>query len=488
MARPEEVLARREQRQAEQVGLVRQTGCPVVSVTIVSPGPGKDDADARYVGALAATTLARMLTERGWPVRERLLVRAVTGPELLLAVEADPYELKRALVGLEDHHRLGRLWDLDLVAGLDPDGLPQVLGRSALGEPPRRCLVCPDPAAGCARSARHRLDEVLAARAALAAGARAEQADEAADLAVRAMLVEARLTPKPGLVDRDGSGSHRDMDLTLLERSAETLRPWLARCWLVGAEQPGQTEPLVDLGVRAERAMLQVTGGVNTHRGALFGLGLLVAALGWEESGQPLPRLPAALPRAEPTEPQAPRDPARAPLTASQPVMTRPDALPGGRLARLRTRVAALARPLLRGWEEQAAGSGSHGAAAYREHGSTGARGEAASGFATAAQVGLPAYRARLQTHGDSDDALRWALVAIMATSADTNLLARGGLTGLRFAQDWARQTLAAAPSPDALTYEMTRARAAFTERWLSPGGSADLLALTWLLDRLDQA
>ncbi len=486
---PQQILARREQRQHEQVTLAARTGCPVVSMTVVSPGPDKNDPDARYAAATAAVALAGLLAGRGWQLCGGHRISADTGPERLLAVAADPYQLKRALIDLEDHHRLGRLWDLDLVAGLDPAGRPQILGRSALGEPPRRCLVCDRAAADCARAARHRLDQVLAARSALAGAARLGQADAAAELGVRAMLVEARLTPKPGLVDRLGTGSHRDLDLALLERSAETLRPWLARCWLVGAEQPGQTAPLVSLGIRAEQAMTEATGGVNTHRGALFGLGLLIAALGWDDSGAPLPP-PASTADADPCPDPiiaipAPATPDPDPATASAPRLAGL-LVDADRLARIRARAAALARPLLRSWPEQAARSGSHGAAAYRDHGSSGARGEAASGFATAAEVGLVAYRQRLHRYGDPPDALRWALVAMMAVTCDTNLLSRGGGAGLRYVQGWARKLLASPPPPPALITTLARADADFVRRWLSPGGSADLLALTWLLDQLD--
>lgn len=486
MAALAQILARREQRQAEQLRLLR-LGHPVVSLTIVSPGPDKDDETARHACAVAVDALDEALRARGWRAPARHAVTANTGPEHLVAVDAPPAELKRALVALEDDTPLGRLWDLDVLTGPGPDGLPIVLGRRAIGHGPRRCLVCAEAAAACGRSARHPLPLVRAAREALAArrcvsrirvpgstghAASSEvslQAARAADLGVQALLAEARLTPKPGLVDSASNGAHDDMDLALLERSAHALRPWFAACWLAGAARPGQVGPLVDLGVAAEAALGAVTGGVNTHRGALFAIGLVMGALGADSVAQIGVRTAAPHPVGDRT------------------------------LPRVRARVADLAAPLLTDWlaAQGSAHDGgrvpgdvdpapSHGAAALRAIGVTGARGEAASGFATVADVGLPAYRARLARTGDIDDALLWALVALMAANADTNLVHRGGPEGLAYAQEWARDLMADGPGPAGLLAAMAAAEDGFVARRLSPGGSADLLALTWLFDRLE--
>ncbi|GAB96038.1 holo-ACP synthase CitX [Kineosphaera limosa] len=443
---PARILARREERRGDQLRLLARASA-VVSVTIVSPGPDKDDRTARHACTRAVAAVQRRLRESRWPVLGAQNVRAATGPEYLVAVEAPAVALKEALVDLEETHALGRLWDLDVVTGPDVDGLPVIIGRSALHRRPRRCLVCEQEAAGCARSARHPLAQVLASRRRLVAAESQSQTD--ADLAVRALITEARLSPKPGLVDSFSTGSHDDMDLALLERSARALRPWLRACWLTGARQPGSVEPLVRIGVAAEADLMAVTGGVNTHRGALFAMGLLMGALGAEHS---------------------------TPSCA---------AFDGCRLERLRGRVADLAAPLLQTWQATASGSVSHGSAAFRALGVTGARGEAASGFATAATIGLPAYRERRRSTGDEDDAQRWALVNLMAENADTNLVHRGGEPGLRFARTWARELVERRPDPAALTAAMSAAEAPFVARRLSPGGSADLLALTWLLDRL---
>jgi triphosphoribosyl-dephospho-CoA synthase len=267
-------------------------------------------------------------------------------------------------------------------------------------------------------------------------------ADRIAAAAVRALHEEAMLTPKPGLVDQRGSGAHDDMDVDLLLRSAEALRESLTACasaamaWPLGRELRGA---LGVVGRAGERAMLSATGGVNTHRGALWALGLLAAG--------------AAL-RAGATE----------------------IAQAAGELARL---------PDLR-----AAGDcpPSHGERARCRYGSLGARGEAGAGFPHVLTIGLPTLRAAREQGGSELHARLDALLAIMASLDDTCVLHRGGAAGLALVQREAGAVLAAGGAGtargrariDRLDEMMSRAR-------LSPGGSGDLLAATLFLDALDE-
>ena len=100
-----------------------------------------------------------------------------------------------------------------------------------------------------------------------------------ADQAVLALLHELAAWPKPGLVSHVDSGSHTDMDAAMLQASAETLRRFFAELARTGQDGADMGR-LRTIGLRAEAAMLAVTGGINTHRGAIFGLGLLCAAAG----------------------------------------------------------------------------------------------------------------------------------------------------------------------------------------------------------------
>ncbi len=311
-----------------------------------------------------------------------------------------------------------------------------------------------------------------------------------AALAAAALLAELETYPKPGLVSLVDSGSHDDMDAGTFRRSIAAIAPFYARLALAGAG----SAPLADLraiGRDAETAMLAATDGVNTHRGAIFALGLLCAAAG---------------------------------AGADDP--------------------AGYVRDT---WGEALAGErppgGSHGARAMRRFGVGGARGEAAAGFPGALKVGLPALRegrrlasasmlqdvvplvgrgrgwgagrartspvlhgclsspgefARCATptpnpspqggRGQVEAAARvHAFFALLAHLDDTNLLHRGGTEGLAFAQSSAQAFLdeGGVGRPDWRVPAIATHRA-FVARRLSPGGSADLLAVTLFLDGCD--
>lgn len=105
-----------------------------------------------------------------------------------------------------------------------------------------------------------------------------------AHLATQALQAELDTTPKPGLVDKDNNGAHRDMDYALMQRSIDTLRPYFVKLALLGCTDAMPTHTSIrDIGIEAEKAMLSATNGVNTHKGALFSMGLAVVAAAHEE-------------------------------------------------------------------------------------------------------------------------------------------------------------------------------------------------------------
>jgi triphosphoribosyl-dephospho-CoA synthase len=267
-----------------------------------------------------------------------------------------------------------------------------------------------------------------------------------AEQAVLALLHELATWPKPGLVSHVDSGSHTDMDATMMQASAEALRPFFVELTRAGQGGYGM-EHLKAIGLRAEAAMLAVTRGVNTHRGAIFGLGLLCAAAGEVATAS--------------TEGVA-----VAPVRLGEVVMRRWG--------------AAIARgpiPL-----------SSHGAAALRRYGAGGARAEAAGGFRSIYEVGWPALRqGRSLKPDDPDAAPVQACFALIAAVCDTNLLRRGGIDGMRYASEAASSFLSqgGVGVPD-WRAQAAAVHAAFVARRLSPGGCADLLAMTLLVDALE--
>jgi triphosphoribosyl-dephospho-CoA synthase len=287
-----------------------------------------------------------------------------------------------------------------------------------------------------------------------AGGAAPGRAARLADMAVAALVDEAMLTPKPGLVDMRGRGAHHDLNWLLMCHSAHVLRPGFHAMALAGesiGDQRALRERIGAIGREAEQAMMEATGGVNTHRGAIWALGLLVTAAA-----------------------QAPLRPHG--LSA----LARAGALAGVVAAR----AGVLACTADRG---APASTGNKGELARLAHGVGGARGQAEAGFPQVTRTALPMLRLS-RARGDAEDCARInALVAVIAELDDTCLLARGGVQALSAARHGARRVLdaggvASGPGRAALRALETDMRT----RHVSPGGAADLLGAALLLDRIE--
>ncbi len=264
--------------------------------------------------------------------------------------------------------------------------------------------------------------------------------------AQHALRLEVETFPKPGLVSHRDSGSHTDMDASTFHASSAALGPFFAELASAGfAGCPMST--LREIGLRAESAMLLATRGINTHRGAIFGLGLLCAAAGAVLRLQPVTNQPS---------------PKKQLHLGSFVNQLWGSAIWGG--------------PYL---------ETSNGTQALRRYGAGGARAEAASGFPSVYQVGLPALRlGRILSGGKEEAARVQACFALIATVEDTNLLHRGGTNGAHFARLAAERFLAmgGVRSPQWKSDAILIHRE-FVSRRLSPGGCADLLSMTLFVD-----
>jgi triphosphoribosyl-dephospho-CoA synthase len=262
-------------------------------------------------------------------------------------------------------------------------------------------------------------------------------------LARQALIAEAELTPKPGLVDRRGPGAHADLSLALMTRSAFAIEPFIRLMAFQSINEhpnPRLRATLAATGRAAERAMLRVTNGSNTHKGAIWTLGLLTAA--------------AASNQLNP-------DPAAIAQTAAL--------------------IASFEDP-------HQSSSSSHGQIVAQKFGVTGARGEAMSGFPHIIEIGLPMLRARRRDQAPESIARLDALLSIMAQLDDTCLLYRGGEPGLQAAKQGAAAVLdagGAGSSPGQKVLFVLDKE--LLELGVSPGGSADLLAGTLFLDAIER-
>lgn len=397
------MLLARDRRASRQAALLSRYGRPVISFTMNIAGPVKDSPLIRYafrsgLRQLEALPCAQLCRE---------VIFEPTGPEALLVYETQDARLLKAFcIRLESEGEAGRLFDLDV---LDANG--EKLSR----ETGRTCLVCGGPVSVCSRSRAHGLEAITArTRAILEAFA----AETLGKMAENALLAEVHFTPKPGLVDEANNGAHRDMDVPLFERSAHALRPCFEEFVRLGL-QGASPAALQQAGVRAEQAMFAATGGVNTHKGAIYSGALLLHAAGRLLSGEE-----------------------------------------EGNLCELAAQTAA-AIP---------APTGTHGAAVRAQCG--GIRTEAVSGYPTAQAV-----LRQLRQSGPLD-----ALLLSMSRLDDSTLWHRGGAEGAQLVRSRAADILAAPASErEART---RRLDAELIKRNLSPGGSADLLAMAFFLEK----
>jgi triphosphoribosyl-dephospho-CoA synthase len=269
----------------------------------------------------------------------------------------------------------------------------------------------------------------------------APQATRLAHLAVQALIDEVNLTPKPGLVDQRGSGAHTDLSLALMHRSAHALFP----CFEAMAQASVDREPgcslrerLAAIGRDGEQRMFAATGGCNTHKGAIWALGLLVAGAVIHGA----PALPVA--------------------------------------------ITCLAGEIARFPDRAAAEAATHGIKARQRYGVNGARGEAQQGFPHVVDIALPQLRAARTQGLEEPQARLQALIAIMAHLDDTCLLHRGGLSMLERVKKGARQVLQeGGPATKDGMLAFKKLDSDLLKMNASPGGSGDLLAATLFLDSL---
>jgi triphosphoribosyl-dephospho-CoA synthase len=262
-----------------------------------------------------------------------------------------------------------------------------------------------------------------------------------AEAAVAALTKELEAYPKPGLVSRRDSGAHSDMDFELMRTSAQSLFHPLATIAAAGREAGPFESCLIPLGLAAEREMLRATGGINTHRGAIFTLGMILASMARAES------------TSRPTNP-----------------------------AGIRSVLLETWGDALRSHASADTSGASHGARVRQSTGAGGARAEAARGFPGIFENGVPMYCSAVESGLDPAAARIQTLFALMESAEDSNVIYRGGTEAADFVRRSAADFLAAGGCfSEGWFSRAEELHRIFIQRNLSPGGCADLLAGTLL-------
>lgn len=427
----QQVLQAREDRVKLQKQFLRKYGCPLIVFTMNIAGPVKTGPLIER-GFFAGLEMLQSALPAA-AIREVYIHKAGTGWEGYFPVDLPAHVLKSHCVAIEEAAPLGRLFDMDV---LDTDG------RKCERNSQRGCLVCGKPGRACAAGRLHSVEQLQGVTGQiLREHFVAADREKIADFACESLLDEANTTPKPGLVDRRNCGSHKDMCLETFVTSAKALRPYFADCVTIGHEtahlSPKDTFlRLRQAGIQAEKTMLDATGGVNTHKGAIFTLGILCGSIG---------------------------------------------RLGTYELTDILSQAALMGKEALQDFTS--ARGDTNGERLYLQENIRGIRGEVADGLPSVATIGLPTYRDALRNGLSPNDAGCIALLHLIATVQDTNLYHRGGTEGAVRAAESAKALLQTAAYPSAGFIE--KLDDAFIARNLSPGGCADLLAATYFLHRL---
>lgn len=267
-------------------------------------------------------------------------------------------------------------------------------------------------------------------------------------LASMALQAELDTTPKPGLVDRNDNGAHRDMDHALMQRSIQALHPYFVRLAQLGFtdKQPCHDE-IVNIGIEAEREMFKATGGVNTHKGALFSIGLAVVALAGESF--------CRITQAEGCGTMAYND-----VNSKQ-------------IQSLSNSIASLARLF-------PDTNGTHGSKAKANNILKGALDNAREGYTQLFKAWLPFYIDRI-AEGDNY-ALHKTLLRIMCDLDDTNIVYRTSMETMQEVKTEARQMLDTSRNIVNFEAALQAMNTDYIHRNISPGGSADMLSLVVFL------
>lgn len=372
-----------------------------------------------------------------------------------------PSICKYQLTLLEESHPLGRLMDMDV---LGPTG--EKVSRTELGFSERTCLLCGNPAFLCGRSRTHTASELVTREIRIIRDFFTERFSNHVGLLMqKALLYEVNTTLKPGLVDRVHNGSHRDMNHRSFVDSAYGLTPYFIQVTRMGMEfalnqKSGADSRMLSelfssirpLGMEAEKTMRQVAGA-NTHKGMIFSGGILCCALGYDMVSSP-GKLPFSLRYTNPHE-----------------YFPRLQYIIRQMLTHLMDDYTAL----------DSAHASSHGEHLYLKYKVKGIRGEAMEGFPALFDMGFPLFT-RLLAHGFSlNQSGCILLLHYMAKTEDSNIIARSSYEKARQIRSELERFLKDSDYEEQMSI-LPALDAYFIRENISPGGSADMLALTYFL------
>ena len=445
----EEILNARENRVQIQQKMLQKAPTCLLSFTLNIPGPVKVFPYTKWAYEVGSSIISKGVSLLNGDVLEQFEAKNETGWEGFFALNLPPEEIKTYLLEQEEHHPLGRLFDFDV---LRTDG--SKLSRQELGFPERTCLLCGNPAFLCGRSRTHSAQELLAKEIELMENFFISRLSNHIGLLMqKALFYEVNTSLKPGLVDRLHNGSHKDMGLTTIINSAYSLSDYFCQCVKEGLscdcskkDLPLLFQKLRSIGKQAEKTMLFATQGINTHKGIIFSGGILCGAIGYYIS------------------------------TNSRDISSENFLSSLSEICRYM--LPALLNDYLTLTQNTAK---TNGEKLYLEYKITGIRGEAKEGFPHLFNTGFPLFQAVLKEDFTLWQAGLITLLHYIAYTEDTNLIIRSDYQLACKIQKDLQKFLNHATYEEQLSI-LPKLDHFFVSQNISPGGSADMLALTYFL------
>ncbi|WP_270386472.1 citrate lyase holo-[acyl-carrier protein] synthase [Blautia hansenii] len=445
----EEILNARENRVKIQQKMLQKAPTCLLSFTLNIPGPVKVFPYTKWAYEVGSSIISKGVSLLNGDVLEQFEAKNETGWEGFFALNLPPEEIKTYLLEQEEHHPLGRLFDFDV---LRTDG--SKLSRQELGFPERTCLLCGNPAFLCGRSRTHSAQELLAKEIELMENFFISRLSNHIGLLMqKALFYEVNTSLKPGLVDRLHNGSHKDMGLSTFINSAYSLSDYFCQCVKEGLscdcskkDLPLLFQKLRSIGKQAEKTMLFATQGINTHKGIIFSGGILCGAIGYYIS------------------------------TNSRDISSENFLSSLSEICRYM--LPALLNDYLTLTQNTAK---TNGEKLYLEYKITGIRGEAKEGFPHLFNTGFPLFQAVLKEDFTLWQAGLITLLHYIAYTEDTNLIIRSDYQLACKIQKDLQKFLNHATYEEKLSI-LPKLDHFFVSQNISPGGSADMLALTYFL------
>lgn len=430
-----EILNAKERIYNLQQECLKKHSCVLLGLSLLLPGGVKNAPIYDYILKEGLNQIKKYFKRNSITPLDEFSEISTTGYYALFCLNTNPLSLKQDMINLEESQPIARLWDIDII-----NNNGEIISRTNIDTTidVRKCLICNEEAKICTKKRTHSINELHEKIAELTI--ENLLAKYISRKITRTLINEVLLTPKPGLVDANNSGSHRDMDKNTFLKSAKVLQPYFEKFihhgYLNTNKEPIKVfNTIRALGIEAENTMYKATDKVNTHKGSIFLFGIIATSIGW--------------------------------LYGNKRQIN---------ISNIQGFTKKATIHILDELHDNTA-KPTAGILLFRKYGLTGARGEVFSGYETAINFGLPTLKH--YKNNPIKYAQLQALMQLIANNNDTNVAHRGGIENLEWMKATAQDIANISCKLSDLETKIKLFDNECIKRNLSPGGSADLLAVS---------